>query len=258
MQKAIYFISDAHLGAEEKEKEKIKEEKLVSFLEKIKADAEFLYVLGDMFEFWFEYRHVIPKDHFKVLSQLKNLVDSGMKVSYVAGNHDFWLGDFLSEQIGIKIFKDPIEVAHQGKRIFIAHGDGLAKWDFGYRILKKILRNRVNIFLYRQIPPDISYPLAKFVAGKSRGMNRTVHTRAQADRRESSYLEDYRNFAYEKIRQGFDAVILAHTHLPTLENLGDNSGNSPKGGIYLNIGDWFKHFTYGKLMEGKFYLEKFV
>ena len=249
MQKAIYFISDAHLGAEEKEKEKIKEEKLFSFLDKIKADGESLYVLGDMFEFWFEYRHVIPKDHFTVLSQLRNLVDSGIKVSYVVGNHDFWLGDFLTEQIGIKIFKDPIEVNHQGKRIFIAHGDGLAKWDLGYRILKKILRNRVNIFLYRQIPPDISYPLAKFVAGKSR---------AQADRREASYLDDYKNFAYEKIRQGFDAVILAHTHMPTLENLGDNSANSLQGGIYLNIGDWFKHFTYGKLMEGKFYLEKFV
>jgi len=249
MQKAIYFISDAHLGAEEKEKENIKEEKLVSFLDRIKEDGESLYVLGDMFEFWFEYRHVIPKGHFKVLSQLRNLVDSGMKVSYVVGNHDFWLGDFLTEQIGIKIFKDPIEVTHQGKRIFIAHGDGLAKWDFGYRILKKILRNRVNIFLYRQIPPDISYPLAKFVAGKSR---------AQADRKESSYLDDYRNFAYEKIRHGFDAVILAHTHVPTLENLSDSSANSSQEGIYLNIGDWFKHFTYGKLMEGKFYLEKFL
>jgi len=249
MQKAIYFISDAHLGAEEKEKEKIKEERLVSFLNKIKEDSESLYILGDMFEFWFEYKNVIPKDHFKVLSQLRNLVDSGIRVSYVVGNHDFWLGDFLTERIGIRIFKDPIEVAHQGKKIFIAHGDGLAKWDLGYKILKKILRNRVNIFLYRQIPPDIGYPLAKFVAGKSR---------AQANRREASYLDDYKKFAYEKIRQGFDAVILAHTHTPTLENLGDNPTNSLQGGIYLNIGDWFKHFTYGKLVEGKFYLEKFI
>lgn len=248
MQRAIYFISDAHLGAEEKEKEKIKEEKLVSFLNRIKADGESLYILGDMFEFWFEYKNVIPKDHFKILSKLKALIDSGMKVNYVVGNHDFWLGDFLTEQIGIRIFKDPIDVNHQGKKIFIAHGDGLAKWDWGYRILKRILRNRVNIFLYRQISPDISYPLAKFVAGKSR---------TQADRREVSYLDDYRNFAYAKIRQGFDAVILAHTHVPALENLTRCSVDSLRRGIYLNIGDWFRHFTYGKLMEGKFYLEKF-
>jgi UDP-2,3-diacylglucosamine hydrolase len=246
---AIYFISDAHLGAEEKEKEKIKEERLLSFLHKIKEGGDYLYILGDMFEFWFEYKNVIPKDHFKILSQLRDVVDSGIKISYVVGNHDFWLGDFLTEQIGIKIFKDPIEVNHQEKRIFLAHGDGLAKKDWGYRILKRILRNRVNIFLYRQLPCDLSYPLAKFVAGKSR---------VQADKREASYLEDYKNFAYEKIRQGFDAVILAHTHIPALENLRDGSLTPTREGIYLNIGDWFKHFTYGKLVEGKFYLEKFV
>jgi len=248
MPKTIYFISDAHLGAEDKEREKLKEEKLLAFLDKIKEDGESLYILGDMFEFWFEYKNVIPKDHFKILSQLKNVVDSGITLSYVVGNHDFWLGDFLTEQIGIRIFKEPIEVNHQGKRIFMAHGDGLAKKDWGYRILKKILRNRVNITLYRQLPPDLSYPLAKFGAGKSR---------AQMERKETSYLEDYKNFAYEKIRQGFDAVILAHTHVPTLENVEPDSANSLSGGVYLNIGDWFKHFTYGKLMEGKFYLEEF-
>ncbi len=248
MRKTVYFISDAHLGAEEREKEKLKEEKLLSFLDRIKGDAEFLYILGDMFEFWFEYKDVMPKHHFRVSAKFGDLVDSGIKVIYVVGNHDFWLGDFLSKQIGIEIFKDPIEVTHQGKRIFAAHGDGLAKKDSGYRILKKILRNRLNIFLYRQIPPDISYPLAKFVAGKSR---------VQADRREAGYLEDYKNFAFEKIRQGFDAVILAHTHIPTLENLNDDSASPTRGGIYLNIGDWFKHFTYGKLAEGEFLLERF-
>ncbi len=247
MPKAIYFISDAHLGAEEKEKEKVKEERLLRFLDRIRDDSEYLYILGDMFEFWFEYKNLVPKDHFSVLGKLRGLVDCGIKVSYVVGNHDFWLGDFLSQQIGIRVFKDPIKVTHQGKRIFMAHGDGLAKKDLGYRILKKVLRNRVNIFLYRQIPPDISYPLAKFVAGKSR---------EQADRKEASYLDDYRNFAHEKITHGFDAVILAHTHMPALESLGGSSKDSPRRGTYLNIGDWFKHFTYGKLTQGKFYLEK--
>jgi len=249
MHKPIYFISDAHLGAEEKEKEKIKEERLLAFLDKVKEDGESLYILGDMFEFWFEYKNLIPKDHFKILSQVRDVVDSGIKVSYVVGNHDFWLGDFLTEQIGIKIFREEVEVNHQGKKIFMAHGDGLAKKDWGYRVLKRILRNRVNIFLYKQLPPDLSYPLAKFVAGKSR---------AQADKREASYLEDYKSFAYEKFKQGFDVVILAHTHLPTLESFSLNSPTSSRGGIYLNIGDWFKHFTYGKLLEGKLYLEKFV
>ena len=238
MSKAVFFLSDAHLGAEEENKERLKEEKLISFLDRVKEEGNFLYLVGDLFEFWFEYKNVIPKDHFRVLNKLKQLVDCGIKINYVVGNHDFWLGDFLPREIGIPIFKQPIEVVHQGKRIFITHGDGLAKNDLGYRILKSILRNKVNIFLYRQIPPDLSYPLAKFVAGRSRSW---------VQKRDTSYLKEYEKFAAEKIKQGFDAVILAHTHVPVLRNLGE--------GVYLNLGDWFYHFTYGRLYEGKFYLE---
>ena len=238
MSKAVFFLSDAHLGAEEENKERLKEEKLISFLDRVKEEGFFLYLVGDLFEFWFEYKNVIPKDHFRVLNKLKQLADCGIKINYVVGNHDFWLGDFLPREIGIPIFKQPIEVVHQGKRIFITHGDGLAKNDLGYRILKSILRNKVNIFLYRQIPPDLSYPLAKFVAGRSRNW---------VQKRDTSYLKEYEKFAAEKVKQGFDAVILAHTHVPVLRNLGE--------GVYLNLGDWFYHFTYGRLYEGKFYLE---
>jgi UDP-2,3-diacylglucosamine hydrolase len=241
MKKAIYFLSDAHLGAEEEEKEKRKEEKLIFFLNRVNEEGELLYLVGDMFEFWFEYKDVIPKDHFRVLAKFKQLVDRGIKIKYVVGNHDFWLADFLPKMIGIPIFKHPIDAVHQGKRIFISHGDGLAKGDFGYRILKKVLRNRLNISLYRQIPPDLSYRLAKFVARRSRDW---------VQKRDTSYLKEYESFAEEKIKQGFDAVILAHTHVPVLRDLGQ--------GVYLNLGDWFQHFTYGKLWEGKFYLESYA
>lgn len=237
MSKSIYFLSDAHLGAEEESKEKLKEEKLLSLFDQIKEDGEFLYLVGDLFEFWFEYKNLIPKDHLKVLTKLKEVVDCGVKVNYVVGNHDFWLGDFLPKHLGIPIVKESVDVVHQGKRIFITHGDGLAKKDVGYRILKKILRNRVNIFLYRQIPPDISYPLAKFVARRSRNW---------VQKRNTSYLDEYENFAKEKIKEVFDAVILAHTHVPVSQKIGDR--------IYLNLGDWFQHFTYGKLSEGEFSL----
>jgi UDP-2,3-diacylglucosamine hydrolase len=240
MSKSIFFLSDAHLGAEEPDKERQKEEKLLALLDKIRDEGELLYIVGDMFEFWFEYKELIPKDHFMVLTKLKQLVDSGVRVNYLVGNHDFWLGDFLPKHIGIPIFKQPLEVAHQGKRIFIAHGDGFAKKDRGYRILKKILRNRLNIFLYRQVPPGISYPLAKSVARSSR---------SYVQKRDTGYLQDYEDFAAEKIKQGFDAVILAHTHVPLLRDLG--------GGKYLNLGDFFRHFTYGKLRQGELTLEQF-
>ncbi len=241
MSKSVFFLSDAHLGAESPDKEKLKEERLLALLDRVGEEAEVLYLVGDMFEFWFEYKNTMPKDHFRVLAKLKELVDSGVKVKYVVGNHDFWLGDFLPNRIGIPIFKEAVNAVHQGKRIFIAHGDGYAKKDSGYRILKKILRNRVNIFLYRQIPPDISYPLAKAVARSSR---------SYVQKRDTGYLRDYEDFAAEKISQGFGAVILAHTHVPVLRDL---SG----GGKYLNPGDFFRHFTYGKLCQGELTLQQF-
>jgi UDP-2,3-diacylglucosamine hydrolase len=240
MSKRVFFLSDAHLGAGGEEKEKLKEERLLSFLDKVKEEGEFLYLVGDLFEFWFEYKNVIPKDHFTVLEKLKQLVEGGLKVKYLVGNHDFWLGDFLPREIGVPIFKKPLEVVHQEKKIFITHGDGLAKKDLGYRILKRILRNRLNVFLYRQVPPDIAYPLARFVARRSR---------ESVQKRDSGHLGEYESFAAEKIKQGFDAVILAHTHVPVLRDFGE--------GIYLNLGDWFEHFTYGELHEGKFRLETY-
>lgn len=240
MSKSIFFLSDAHLGAEGQDREKLKEKKLISFLDRVKEEGEFLYLVGDLFEFWFEYKNVIPKDHFTVLEKLKQLVEGGLKIKYLVGNHDFWLGDFLPREIGIPIFKKSLEVVHQEKKIFITHGDGLAKKDWRYRILKRILRNRVNIFLYRQVPPDVAYPLAKFVARRSR---------KSVQKRDSSHLQEYESFAAEKIKQGFDAVILAHTHVPVLRDL--------DGRIYMNLGDWFQHFTYGRLSDGKFYLESY-
>jgi UDP-2,3-diacylglucosamine hydrolase len=240
MEELVYFLSDAHLGADSEQKEKLKEKKLLTFFDQIKEDGDFLYILGDLFEFWFEYENVIPKNHFKILIKLKELTQRGLKVIYIAGNHDFWLGDFLKTEIGIKIYKEPISVEHQGKRILLIHGDGLAKRDKGYRILKKILRNKTNIWFYRQLPPDLGIPLAKKVASLSRS-----HT-SQKDYQP----EDYINFAREKIQQGYDAVIMGHTHYPMIKDLGK--------GIYLNIGDWIENFTYGKLKDSKFILEKFT
>jgi UDP-2,3-diacylglucosamine hydrolase len=239
MNEVIYFLSDAHLGAETKQKEKQKEKKLLTFLDQVKKDGQYLYILGDLFEFWFEYENVMPKKHFEILIKLKELTRKGVKIIYVTGNHDFWLGDFLEKEIGVKIHKEHLSVEHQSKRIFIVHGDGLAKKDRGYRILKRILRNRTNIWLYRQLPPDLGIPLAKKVASLSR--SRTS--------RKEYHLDDYIDFAKERIEQGYDAVIMGHTHHPLLKVLGN--------GIYLNTGDWIENFTYGKLKEDKFLLQKF-
>jgi UDP-2,3-diacylglucosamine hydrolase len=237
MQDAVYFFSDAHLGSDSTEKEKLKEERLLCFLEEIKKNAQALYILGDLFEFWFEYKNAIPKEHFPVLIKLKEITDLGIPVTYLVGNHDFWLGDFLTKQIGIKISREPLSIEHQGKKIYLLHGDGLAKKDIGYRILRSILRNRVNIWLYRLVPADLGIPLAKKVASFSRSKTRL---------RDKKFLQDYLEFAQRKISEGHDAVIIGHTHQPLFEET--------EKGIYINLGDWFEHFTYGKLTQGRFSL----
>jgi UDP-2,3-diacylglucosamine hydrolase len=240
MKDKIFFISDAHLGSGSQSQEQEKLSRLISFLEEIKSEAAHLYIVGDLFDFWFEYRHLIPKGHTKVLNHLAQLKVAGCGVTYLCGNHDFWLGDFLPQQMGIPVCRDGLEVEHQGRKVFVCHGDGLAKSDWGYRLLKRILRNKVNIWLYRQLPPDFSIPFAKFISGASRDYT---------SGREVKYLEEYRQFAVHKIGQGFDCVILAHTHQPHFEKIGK--------GIYVNLGDWFENFSYAVLDQGEIRLERF-
>lgn len=235
----VYFISDAHLGENNPQRERLKEERLIAFLRHIARDAAFLYVVGDLFDFWFEYKQAVPARHHRVLHQLAALVQGGTRIYYVVGNHDFWLGDFFTQEVGMKVSPEPMVVEHQGLKLFVAHGDGLAPKDRGYRLLKRILRHRINIWLYRQIHPDIGIPLAKLASASSR---------AYTDQRALKLVMEYEQVAQQKLSQGFDAVILGHSHYPILRRFGDK--------IYLNIGDWIIHFTYGVLQEGKLTLER--
>lgn len=235
---AIYFFSDVHLGAAEKELEKIKLEKLFSLFDLMQADARKVYILGDLFDFWFEYKHAIPKEHLQVVFKLAAMIENGIEVHYISGNHDFWLGEFLANEVGIKIHRDYYETIENGKKLFLIHGDGLSPADWKYRILKKILRNRVNIWLYQKIPCDIGIPLAKFVSSSSR-----LHT----DGRESRFVGDYEAYAEEKLKSGYDAVLIGHTHYPQRIEF--------DRGLYLNTGDMMKNFSYGRLDNGELTLE---
>jgi len=235
---ALYVFSDAHLGSLDKDKETEKLSKIASLFEKVKADGDRLVILGDLFDFWFEYKHVIPKEHHEVLFMLSDLIRCGVRIDYVSGNHDFWLGDFFSEHMGIRVYRDSFECNYDGKRIHFVHGDGLAKADRGYRFLKRVLRNPVNIWLYRKLPPDWAIPLAKFVSGTSR--KHTSH-------REYTFAPDYEMYAREKLADGFDIVAIGHLHLPTLKQF--------DGGFYVNSGDFIEHFSFVRLAEGNLSLE---
>ena len=235
---AVYFFSDAHLGDNDKKREEEKLKKIYAFLEMVKNDGEKLFILGDLFDFWFEYKYAIPKEHLKVVFKLASLVEEGIEVHYISGNHDFWLGKFLSRETGITIHRDSFETTEQGKKFFMIHGDGISPSDRGYRVLKKILRNKVNIWLYRKIPADWGIPLAKWVSGSSR--NYTAG-------RSPDFIKDYEDYAEKKLAGDYDAVVMGHLHVQILKEL--------NGGVYLNTGDFIKHFSYGRMEGGKITLE---
>ncbi|MEK6572634.1 MAG: UDP-2,3-diacylglucosamine diphosphatase, partial [Bacteroidota bacterium] len=223
-----YFVSDAHLGVNEREIERQKERELIRFFDLVESDGKQLFILGDLFDFWFEYRTVIPKGYHRVLAKLSELVEKGIEINYLAGNHDFWLGNFFEEDIGMHVFAEPFGITIGNAKFFLHHGDGLAQKDLGYRIMKKILRNRLNIKLYSWLHPDLGIGLARFSSRKSRNYT---------SQKDFGEVDGMLSFAAKKIAEGFQYVVMGHNHQPVYENVGD--------GFYVNLGDWISHYTYG-------------
>jgi UDP-2,3-diacylglucosamine hydrolase len=229
-----YFISDLHIGADESKGEFEKQKHFLKFLDSIYYNATHLYIVGDLFDFWFEYKYVIPKKYFEFLCEFKKLVNKGVEIHYLTGNHDFYLGVFFDEYIGIKTWPNDYEFELGGKKFYLFHGDGLAKKDTGYRILKRILRNKCSIRLYRWLHPDLGIPLARLVSGSSRKYTNQINNL----RDESDYIE----FAEKQFERGADYVIMGHRHNPLV--------HEKHGRKYLNLGDWIEFNSYG-LFDGK-------
>ncbi|HEY6951105.1 MAG TPA: UDP-2,3-diacylglucosamine diphosphatase [Bacteroidota bacterium] len=233
-----YFFSDVHLGLGSKDDDRQREQRVIQFLDMVKQDARELFILGDLFDYWFEYKSVVPKGYFRLFSKLGELRHRGIQISYLAGNHDFWLKDYLTEELGITIYPDPIERTIDGKRFYLHHGDGLLKKDTGYRILKRVLRNRVNIFLFSLVHPDLTTWIARWSSRKSRAYTS----------KKSFEGSDMVEFAREKISEGIDVVIMGHNHQSIFRELNH--------GVYVNIGDWLREYTYAVFDGNKIQLKK--
>ncbi|MFQ6093751.1 MAG: UDP-2,3-diacylglucosamine diphosphatase [bacterium] len=242
MKSDIYFISDAHLGGDPPDVEEEKEKRLLSFLEYIKDKAKVLYIVGDLFDFWFEYRRAVPNCYFRILKKLSDLRESGTRVVFIAGNHDIWTGPYLSREIGLEVRPGNCHPFHQGLSFFISHGDGMVTGERGYRIQRWIMRNPVCVWLYKLLHPDLGIPLARWVSGWSRNRSKPKPPGWNSTA--------YREVAIKKLSGSYDVVVLAHIHYPTLEEIG--------GKYYLNPGDWIDAFTYGKLSRGRLTLEKWA
>jgi len=241
------FISDVHLGYEPEESER--SVTLRKFLARLPDDGvSDLYVLGDLFDFWFEYRSVVLSANFPVLRALAELHDSGVRLHYVVGNHDCWAGPFMENVIGFSVYKEPVAVEISGTRVFLCHGDGLNLRDYGARAFRAISRWRVAIALFRAVHPDLAMRFGRMVSGLSRQL---VNAETPGRLREA---EAVRRYALRKLRNGdVDMVLAGHCHVPTDTSI-EVDGRTKR---YINVGDWLTHFTYAELSQGEIVLKRF-
>lgn len=239
-QRRILFLSDAHLGEGSAEEEQHKRNSLMAFLDHLDPLRDHLVICGDLFDFWYEYRYVVAAEHFRVLAKFADLVERGLGVDYVAGNHDFWMRDFFPTRVGIATYRQRAVLLHLGRRIYVSHGDGLRRDDRGYRLLKRMLQNPVNITLFRWLHPDLGYAFAHWAARLSR--RRNAHPHRELDD------SDYIRFADQMLASGFDLVVLAHTHKRRLL--------ARESGIFLNPGEWLHEFTFGELDDNRVSLKR--
>lgn len=229
------FVADAHLSPGRADR--MAQEALVAFLGQIGGRATSLFILGDLFEFWFEYRTVVPKHYLPVLLQLGRLVDAGVQVVYVPGNHDAWLGETLERTLGIAVTPPVHETNLDGRRALLAHGDTFDT-SLGARLGRAMLRNRVDIVAFSLLHPDLGTSLARLVAGLSRKL--------QAGKCRPYLLAQARR----QVELGYDLVVLAHSHRAQCERIGR--------GWYMNVGQWRFARDYGIVENGLPRLARFA
>jgi UDP-2,3-diacylglucosamine hydrolase len=242
------FFSDAHLALEPHESER--SIKLRRFLATLAGnDVSDLYVLGDLFDFWFEYRTAIFSAYFPVLRALATLSEGGVRLHYIVGNHDYWVGTFLENAIGFTVHKEAVALDIDGTGFFLCHGDGLNRRDYGYRAFRRIAQWKPAIALFRTIHPDLALKLGKMVSGLSRQL---VNAETPGRLREA---EAVRQYAVRTLRDcNVDIFIAGHCHIPTDERI-EVDGRIKR---YVNVGDWLTHFTYAELSGGHLALRKFT
>ncbi|MCD4746150.1 MAG: UDP-2,3-diacylglucosamine diphosphatase [Bacteroidales bacterium] len=247
--KKIYFVSDCHFGIPDY-KTSLKREKLfIQWLDEIKADAREIYFMGDLFDFWFEYKTVIPKGYTRLFGKLTEIIDSGIPVHLFRGNHDIWAFDYLRKELNINIHRKPLIKDFNNKRFFLAHGDGLGKGDKGYKFLKKIFESQLNQWLFKWIHPDIGTRIALYWSKRSRYANINKVEKTNGMEKGIKRLSNYCKEILIKEKH-IDYFIMGHIHLPVITNITEKSK-------YISLGDWLTNFSYavfdGNNVELKFY-----
>jgi UDP-2,3-diacylglucosamine hydrolase len=257
--KKIYFLSDFHLGAPDHASSLEREKLLVKFLDEIKNDAAEIFLVGDMFDFWYEYKKVVPKGYVRLLGKLGELTDAGISIHFFVGNHDMWMKDYFFKELNIPVYFKPLEFERNGKLFLIGHGDGLGPGDHGYKRLKKLFRSPVSKWLFGIFPPRLGMGLANYLSRRSRaaGLEEEVFL---GEDREWLIIYSKETLAKKKI----DFFVFGHRHLAIdyrlpspLSTQGRGDGGEAR---YINLGDWMLYYTYavfdGTTMELRSYKGK--
>ncbi len=243
--KKIFFASDQHFGAPTSEKSLPREKKFLRWLNEKETEMGALFILGDLFDFWFEYKTVVPKGFVRVLGKLAQLRDSGIPIYFFVGNHDLWMDDYFITELGIPVFHQPQVFDINGKTFFIGHGDGLGPGDHGYKRMKKVFTNPFSKWLFRWLHPDIGVRLGQYLSVKNKLISGAEDVTFLGEDNEWLVLYSKRKLQ----EQHYDYFIFGHRHLPMDIQVGQNSR-------YINLGDWISYFTYG-MYDGTFHLEKY-
>lgn len=244
--KKIYFLSDFHLGAPNYAASLEREKKIIHFFQEIEHTAAAIFIVGDIFDFWFEYKKAVPKYYTRLLGKLASLTDNNIPVYVFSGNHDMWMSGYFEEELNIPVFHDPKEFVWNGKRFLVGHGDGLGPGDHGYKFLKKIFRNPICKWLFSMLHPNWGIGMAYYFSRKSREKTGTSDQAFLGEDNEWLIL-----YCKEILTQReIDYFIFGHRHYPIDFTLNNNSR-------YINLGDWIRNFTYasfdGELVELKKY-----
>jgi len=243
----VYFASDFHLGAPSPEASLEREKTLVRWLNSIEGDAKALFLVGDVFDFWFEYKHAAPRGFVRILGKLAELSDSGVEIHFFTGNHDMWVFNYLPKEVGFNLYREPKEFEFHNTRFFVGHGDGLGPGDNGYKFIKKVFANPLCQWLFARLHPNFGIWLANYFSGSSRATN------AQYDEK---YLGKENEWLYayceRKVSQGNSSkyFIFGHRHLPMRLRL-------TNGSEYINLGEWINYNSYAVFDGNELHYEYF-
>jgi len=242
-QKQIYFVSDAHLGTPDYSSSLIREKKLVQFLDEIKSSAEIVFFLGDIFDFWFEYKWVVPRGFNRLIGKICELADAGIHIHFFTGNHDIWAFNYLEKEAGVEIHRSALITELYGKTFFLAHGDGFDESDKIFRFLKSIFTNRFLQWMFARLHPNFAFGLANKWSKHSRYM----HEDDEFKYEDEGIVKFARKYL---LNQGYDYLVFGHRHCPIDYPLNESSR-------LIILGDWMTHFTYGVLDRTRFQLKKY-